>query len=142
MLACRELAAGEAAAFRLAERAEFEHRHPRRGQGRAQSRGRSSRAITEPEQHARRHAPAHEGADELDRRGVAPVQVVEDEHERIAFGDQRQEPAHGAMGAMALVTERRRGRPLRARSDGRTPAASDMGSESQPARDANSCEAT
>ena len=47
---------------------------------------------------------------QLDRRGVAPVQVVEDEDERLAFGDQRQEPAHGAMAAMALVTEPRSGR--------------------------------
>ena len=110
--ACRELATGEDAAFLLAERAELEHRHRRRGQRRAQSRGRPSRAIAEREQHMRRHAPAHEGGDELDRRGVAPVQVVEHEDERLAFGDQRQEPPDGAMRAMALVAERRGGRPV------------------------------
>ena len=40
------------------------------------------------------------------------MQVVEDEDERITFGDQRQELPHGAMGAMALVAERRCGRPV------------------------------
>ena len=141
--ACRELATGEDAAFLLAERAELEHRDRRRGQRRAQSRGRPSRAVAEREQDMRRHAPAHEGGDELDRRGVAPVQVVEHEDERVAV----RRPAPGVAGRRDARDGARRRAPWRAtpfpaRSDGRTPATSDRSSESAPTRPANSCEAT
>jgi hypothetical protein len=45
-------------------------------------------------------------AQQLDRSRIAPVQVIEHQHERLAARQQLQQRAHGAMAAVALVLRR------------------------------------
>jgi hypothetical protein len=61
----------------------------------------------EREQDRRVGAAAHERRDELDRRAVAPMQVVEDEHERLRVREQGQQRLDRVVGAIALVGDRR-----------------------------------
>ena len=51
--------------------------------------------------------PAQQRADQLDGAGIGPVQVVEDQHERLARGEHLEQVAHRAVGAVALVLQRR-----------------------------------
>ena len=60
----------------------------------------------EPQQHRRRGRPAEEGSDQLQRRGVGPVEIVEHEHERLRRPELLEQRAHGAVAAIALVLER------------------------------------
>jgi hypothetical protein len=48
---------------------------------------------------------SHEGGDQLDRGAVAPVQVVQHEHQRVGVRNQPEQLAHGAMSAVALVRD-------------------------------------
>ena len=66
----------------------------------------------------RRLAP-DEGGDQLDRRAVTPVQVVEHKHQRLLGGDQPQQPPDRLMSPVALVRDRF-GAAIRTPSDGRT----------------------
>ncbi len=61
--------------------------------------------------------PPQQRAEQLDRRRVRPVEVVEHEHERPALRKGLEQRAHRAMGAIALVLNRRiaRGRERRQR---------------------------
>ncbi len=59
------------------------------------------------EEHGRRRRAAQQGAEQLDRAGVGPVQVVEDQHQRLGRSEQLEQLAHRAVGAVPLVLQRR-----------------------------------
>ena len=82
-----------------------DERHLPGGQRRGERRGRPARPMAEGEQHAGRHAATHERADEVDGPRVAPVEVVEDEHDGLVLRQQPEQVPHRAMCAMALVAE-------------------------------------
>ena len=67
-------------------------------------RGRSATA----DQHGRRRRPAQQRAEQLDRRRVGPMEVVEHEHERPRLRELLEQRAHRTMAAIALVLERHR----------------------------------
>ena len=93
------------------ERRELEPREPSRAVGAFERSGQPLRALSwadrHREQHGRRRRAAQERADQLDRPGVGPVQVVEDQDERLRRREQLQQLADGAVRAVALVLERR-----------------------------------
>ncbi|EHN12334.1 LigA [Patulibacter medicamentivorans] len=90
--------------------------------------GRRERAVEHRRQLGRTQAQrqAHRAArwsrqqvrEQLDRRRVGPVQVVEHEQDRMALGDRRQQLPDRAVGAMALL-RRDRGRRAGGRAEGR-----------------------
>ena len=103
--------------LRLAELLEREpprRRHRERGR---QARRRLPAAEGEREQNRSVRPAAKQRSEQLDRPGVAPLQVVEHDHERSVGREQLQQPADGAVRAVALVGDRLR-RARRARSDG------------------------
>ena len=91
--------------------------------------GHLARAHREREQRRRRRRPAQQRAEQLERAGVGPVQVVEHEHERLRAGELLEQRPHGAVQAVSLRT--RRG-PARER--GEDVARSARVSSSSPAR--------
>ena len=58
------------------------------------------------QEHRRGGRPAQERAQQLDRRRVGPVQVVEHEHERLGRRELLEERADGTVAAIALMLER------------------------------------
>ena len=62
----------------------------------------------ERQQDRRIRLAADQRRDQLDRGAVAPVQVVEHQHERLPVGDQPEQAPDGAVGPVALVGDRRR----------------------------------
>ena len=68
-----------------------------------------SRARGRCDQHAGVGRPAQQRHEEIGRGGVGPVEVVEDEHERLGGGELLQQHAYSAVGAIALVEGRRQG---------------------------------
>ena len=123
---------------------ELDPLHRRRGEGGPQPLGGLAGAEREGEQHRRVGAAPQQCRDQLDRRAVAPVQVVEHQHEGLGLGQPLQQAPHGAVGPVALVGERGVGRPARPRAarEGR-PASSSSRAASQPLRrPAGSCAAT
>ena len=97
------------AGLRLAEVAELEPVNPLTGQRRAQTLGGLAGAHAEGKQDRRSRLPAGQRGDQLERRAVAPVQVVQHQHERPLVGYQAQEATDRAMGPVALVRDGRRG---------------------------------
>jgi hypothetical protein len=110
-------------AVRLRRRARIEVAEQLRGLGLAQRRERESLCVRrrerggqEPggapgperdrEQDRRGRAAAQQCRQQLGRRDVAPVQVVEDEHERPGCREELQQRAHRAVRAVALVGDR------------------------------------
>ena len=89
--------------------AELEPVNPLTGQRRAQTLGGLTGPHSEGEQNRRRRLPASQRGDQLERRAVAPVQVVQHQHERPLVGYQAQEATDRAMGPVALVRDGRRG---------------------------------
>ncbi len=87
-------------------------RHRERGR---QPRRRLPRAEREREQDRGVRPAPQQRAEQLDRRPVAPVQVVEHEHERPVRGEQLEQRADRAVHAVALVGEAVARRPLRRR---------------------------
>ena len=77
-------------------------------QRRAQPIGELARARGEHDQDAGAGRAAHQRGDEVDRRGIGPVDVVEDEHERARRGQPREQLAHRAMRPVALVLQQAR----------------------------------
>ena len=68
--------------------------------------GKLPRARGEREQHRRRGRAAEQRADQLDRRRVGPVDVVEDQHQRLRRREPLEQLPDRAVGAVALVLER------------------------------------
>jgi hypothetical protein len=70
------------------------------------------RKLRRPKRHHGEHPalrrPSHEVREELDRRGIGPVKVVEREHHRAPPAESIEQVAHGLEGAMT-VGRRRRG---------------------------------
>ena len=73
----------------------------RGGEQRAHGRG----AEGEREQDAAARRSSQQRRDELQRRVVGPVEVVEDDHHRLARGEPSEQGADGAVGAVALVLQ-------------------------------------
>jgi hypothetical protein len=65
-----------------------------------------ARAHREREEDRRGRRPAQQRSEQLDRRRVGPVEVVEHEHERLRRRELLEQRAHGAVAAIALVLER------------------------------------
>ena len=89
--------------LRFGERLEHD---PLRGGHRecGRQRRRSGRgAKADCEQHGCIRLAAQQGGEQLERRLVAPVQVVEDDDERLLAREQLEQPADGPVGAVALV---------------------------------------
>ena len=63
-------------------------------------------AVRQRHEHGRGRRPAQQRAEQLDRRRVGPVEVVEHEHERLRRREPLEQRAHGAVAAIALVLER------------------------------------
>ena len=61
--------------------------------------------MAEGEQHARGHPATHERPDEVSGGGIAPVEVVEDEHHGLVLRQEAQQMPHRPMCAMALVAD-------------------------------------
>ena len=85
---------------------------PRKGArspGRLECRGQPLRSVARPQRHDEENSGVRwstkQGAEQVDRRGVGPVDVVEHEHERPDGGQTLEHLAHGAVAAVALVTE-------------------------------------
>src|SRR5438477_5939504 len=57
-------------------------------------------------EHGGSRRPAQECAEQLDRRRVGPVEVVEHEYERPRLREMLEQRAHGPMAAIALVLKR------------------------------------
>ena len=72
-------------------------------------RGRSATTIRT----ARVGRAAQQRAEQLERPGVRPVQVVEQQHERLRRRQRLQQPAEGAVRAVAIALRRRAGRRQR-----------------------------
>ncbi len=87
----------------LAERDAADRRHRERGR---QAGGRLARPEREREQHRHARTAPQQRRDQLDRCGVAPVQVVQHEHERTVGGQQGQQHADRPMAAVALIGHR------------------------------------
>ena len=66
---------------------------------------RLARAHRHRDQHWRRRQAAQERAEQLDRPGVRPVQVVQDQHKRLARGKRLQQVTHRSVRAVALVLD-------------------------------------
>ena len=81
------------------------------GQRGREQRADGSGAEGEGEQDAAARRPAQQRGDQLQRRVVGPVQVVEHEHQRLLRRDPFQQHAHRAVGAVALVLQARRDPP-------------------------------
>ena len=92
--------------FSLAELVELDAPNVRLRHRRLQALGGMAGSEAEREQHARPRLAADQRGDQLDRRAVAPVQVVEHEHERLRIGDQAQQAADRAVRSVALVRQR------------------------------------
>ena len=75
------------------------------------------RSRGEHEQHRGGGRLAQQGGEQVDRGRVRPVDVVEDEHERLRRGEPLEQRARRPVHAVALVLEHRRGgrRALRER---------------------------
>ena len=65
-----------------------------------------ARTHGECEQHGSRRRPAQQRAEQLDRRRIAPVQIVQHEHERPVVRQQLEQLANGAITPVALVGTR------------------------------------
>src|SRR4029077_18114688 len=60
----------------------------------------------EREQHSRDGRSVEERAEQLDRCGIRPVDVVEHEHDRLGLRERLKQHADGAVAAVALVLDR------------------------------------
>ena len=100
-----QVLAGQRRALGLAQRAEVDDRDGGRRERRAEPRRRLARAIAEGQQHPPGGATAQERGQQLDRRRVAPVQVVEHQDQRLGRRDQIQQRADRAMSPMAFVDQ-------------------------------------
>ena len=78
-------------------------------EGRREAIGYLTRACGHHDEHGRVGRAAQERGEQLHRRGVRPVDVVEGEHERPGGRQPLEQLAHRAVGAVALVL--RRGSP-------------------------------
>ena len=94
--------------LRLVERPERDPVRRRHGERRRQAGRRLPGAEREREQHRRLRLAAQQGSEQLDRRVVAPVQVVEDEDERPLAREELEQRANRPVRAIALVGDRRR----------------------------------
>ena len=84
-----------------------------------------TRACGHHDEHGRVGRAAQERGEQLHRRGVRPVDVVEGEHERPARREPLEQLAHRAVGAVALVLQRGSRRQTQApTADGSTCASS------------------
>ena len=72
---------------------------------RQQPLGHLARADGERDQHRPRGRAPQQRADQLERAGVGPVQIVEREHERLARGQHAEQLAHGVVRAVTLVRQ-------------------------------------
>ena len=100
-----------------------ELREPDPADGRNRERGREARrcpagAESDREQHRSLGCALQQPGEQLDRRLVAPVEIVQHDHERPLVCEELEQPAHRAVGSVALVGNRCRG-AVAARSDGR-----------------------
>ena len=102
----------------LAERHAPDRGHRERGR---QPGGRLARPEGEREEDRRPRAAPQQRPDQLDRCGVAPVQVVQHEHQGTVGGQQREQRADRPMAAVALV-----GHGLPARAAGGTQRGEDL----------------
>ena len=100
----------------LAERDPADRWHRKCGR---QPAGRLARPEGEREQHRRTGTAPQQCPDQLDRCGVAPVQVVEHEHERTLDRQQREQRADRPMAAVTLIGHRLPRLTPEGRSDGR-----------------------
>ena len=66
-------------------------------------RGRTASAI----EYLRGRRSVEERAEQLDRRRIRPVDVVEHEHHRLGLRERLEQHADGAVAAVALVLDRR-----------------------------------
>ena len=90
----------------LVERRERDPSYRRHGErGRQGPRG-TSRAERERQQDGSLDAATQQRREQLDRRAVAPVQVVEHEHERPRAREEAEQAARRAVSAIALVGDR------------------------------------
>ena len=62
-----------------------------------------ARADGDREQHARGGRPSQQRAEQFDRAGIGPVQVVQDQHQRLRRRQRLQQLPHGSVEAIALV---------------------------------------
>ena len=90
----RQAVAGQRSALLLPQRLQRDERHLPGGERGHERRGRPAGPMAEGEQHARRHAAAHERADEVRGGGVAPVEVVEDEHDGLVLRQEAEQVPH------------------------------------------------
>jgi hypothetical protein len=74
----------------LAQRLELEPAHPGTGQGGVQALGDLPRPEAKRQQNGRVGSAAGKRRDQLDRGGVAPVKVVQHEHQRLVLGHKAQ----------------------------------------------------
>ena len=102
----------------LAQRRKRDPGHGGRGQRRRQPR--RSLTRTEGQREEDRAAPpaAQQRRDQLDGGAVAPVQVVQDQHERLVIRQDAQQRRDRPMRAIALVRDRRAGERTRAAQAG------------------------
>ena len=90
--------------------------------------------------HGQRHehrcsrGPVEQAAEQLDRRRVGPVQVVQNQHERLGRGEQLEQRPYGAMAPVALVLDPVPSPAARRWSDGKTWASSAPTSSSSASR--------
>ena len=124
-----------------------ELREPDPADGRNRERGREARrcpagAERDREQHRSLGCALQQPGEQLDRRLVAPVEIVQHDHERPLVREELEQAAHRAVGAVALVGNRCRG-AVAARSDGWDHRESSSTSSAlQPSPRSSSCEAT
>ena len=92
-----------------ARRARFASDSPRSARSSAAARrsGNCLGRARHRDQHRRRRRPAQKRAEQLDRRGIRPVHVVQSEHERLGCRHPLEQLPHRAMRAVALVLEGR-----------------------------------
>ncbi|HEX6024175.1 MAG TPA: hypothetical protein VFZ00_19450 [Solirubrobacter sp.] len=88
---------------RIEFHASYKPRAPRALERREQPVGHLVRAHRQRDQHRRTGRVPQQRPDQIDRAGVGPVQVVEDQHERRVSCEQLEQLADRAMGAIALV---------------------------------------
>ncbi len=72
--------------------------------------GRLARTLGQDQEDGSVGRPAQQRREQLHRRGIGPVDVVEHEHQRPAVGEPLQQLAHRPMGAIAFVLQRRSAR--------------------------------
>ena len=98
--------AQQLARLSLAELAELDAANRWRRECGGQAAGRLARPECERQEDRRTRTAPQQRPDQLDRRAVAPVQVVQHEHERTVGAQQLEQPADRAVAAVTLISHR------------------------------------